>query len=119
MREETETLGLIIRRLAKGESVDQIFGVWRPANRPRDPEKEQRLYDMARMRLPIELGGEGLSYKETISRTAERFYKSHATVVSDYNSARGKEVREQVRQEGEFARSIGNAERWLGGITRE
>jgi hypothetical protein len=112
--DETASLADFLRRLAAGETVDEIFGIWRPANRPPDPALEQRLYEMAYMRLPVPLGGEGLSYKETIAQTAGQHGKSPQTIIADYKSERCKEVRAEVQAQQELAASLGFAEKWLG-----
>ena len=116
---EVVSIATVLRRLAEGETVDDIFGIWRPASRPQDPALEQRLYEMAVMRLPVKLGGEGMSYRDTIAQTADRYGRSSDTIRRDYNSVRGREVRAEVKGHGEFAASLSFAEKWQGGKTPE
>lgn len=117
--DEVGALARLLLMLADGDSVDDIFGIWRPANRPHDPGLEQRLHDMAAMRLPVALGGEGLSYPETIKLTAEQHKKSVDTIKSDYKSEAGMAIRAAAREIGEFRASLGIAERWQGGKTQD
>lgn len=116
---DTDSLVELLCRLADGESVEEVFGIWRPANRPPDPALEQRLYEMAMMRLPVELGGEGKSFPETIAETVQRHGKSPETIRKDYMSERGKEMRKNVNAHGELAASLGFAEKWQGGKTHD
>lgn len=116
---EAASIVHLLCRLAEGDSLDEIFGIWRPANRPPDPALEQRLYDMAIMRLPVKLGGEGKSYQETITETAQRYNKSPETIRADYKSERGKKMREIAKSQGKLAASLGFAEPWQGGGTRD
>lgn len=116
---DTDSLVELLCRLAEGESVDEIFGIRRPAGRPPDPALEQRLYEMAMMRLPVELGGEGKSFPKTIAETAQRHHKSPETITKDYKSERGKEIRKTVKAHGDFAASLGFAKKWQGGETRD
>ena len=111
---EATAIADLLRRLATGDDIDEIFSVWRPANAPYNPALEQRLYEMAAMRLPVKHGGEGMSYADTIALTAKRYHRSPKTIESDYSSERGKEVRAEVKAHGEFAASLGFAEKWLG-----
>jgi hypothetical protein len=108
--EDRAEIAKLLRGLASGQTVDDVFGVWRPANRPPDHAREQRLYDMAWMRLAVELGGEGLSYPKTIKLTAERYGKSVETIARDYKSPQGREIRKEVLADAQVQR---------GGITRE
>lgn len=107
--EVAEIAGLL-RRLALGDDIDEIFGIWRPASRPIDPALEQRLYDMAMMRLPVAQGGEGMSYADTIAVTAKRYNRSPETIKKDYSSERGKEIRAEVKAHGQFSTTLRSAE---------
>ena len=113
--DEKASISDLLRKLSDGKSVDDIFHVWRPASRPTDPLLEQRLYDMAITRLPVKLGGEGQSYKATISLIAERYNKSIETVKADFKSEKYKEISDLVMRDGELAASLGIAEKWQGG----
>jgi hypothetical protein len=116
---EVASVATLLRKLANGETVEDVFGIWRPANRPLDPALEQRLHEMAVMRLPVELGGEGMSYAATIAEVAGRYGKSVETIKADYKSYRGKQVRAEVEAHGEFTASLGFAGKWQGGKTPE
>ena len=91
--DEVVPLANLLRRIAAGETVDEVFGVRRPAQRPCSPQRLDRLLEMSRMRLPCELGGEGMSYGQMVSEAAKRFNKSEDTIIRDYKSREGKRVR--------------------------
>lgn len=112
-------LAKLLRRFADGESIDDAFGIWRPANRPTDPTLAQRHHEMAVMRLSVELGGEGKSYRETIDEIARRYNKSPETIEEDYKSDRAKRVRSEVKASGELAKAAGAVGKWQGGKTSD
>lgn len=116
---EIAELALLLRRLARGETFDQIAGIRRCKGRPSDPALEQRLRDMANMRLPVSLGGDGLSYSETMRIAATRYRKSQATVKRDYNSTFGRKLRAEALANARFAMRLGAKGKWLGANIRD
>jgi hypothetical protein len=100
--EEKAGLVKIFRRLAEGETFDQIMGVKNAANRPQTDVIEKRVYDVEIMCLPVKRGGEGLTKSEAIAKVADLHHVAVSTIESDLKSQRGKVVRKMVKAHQEF-----------------
>jgi len=116
---EIRALADFLRGIAGGKSLDELFGIKRQRGRPKSSVLEQQLFDMALMRLPVSLGGEGLSYKEMITTVARRYKKPSVTVTADYKSARGQEIRKEVKEIQESLALHGFGGKWLGNNIQE
>ena len=97
--DNTERRGLakLLRALADGHTIDEIFEISSPPHRSKSAALEQRIFEVEVMRLPIAHGGENLSKKDAIAKVAGLFHVEISTIEEDYKSKRGKAVRQQVR----------------------
>ncbi len=117
--DETAKVVDLIRRLAKGESLDDIFQIWRPANRPLDPNKEERMWEMADLTLPKLLGGAGLGVDQALKLTAERYGRKVSTLRRQYYSSEGVEIRGKVKKRGQMIAELRDPAPWRGAETAD
>jgi len=96
---EITGLAKVLRKLADGESLDDIFEVKSPAHRPASANIDQRLYDVELLRLDKKHGGGGLKKAEAIAEVAKRHFVSTQTIETDLKSDRAKVIREDVRRQ--------------------
>lgn len=87
----TEQRGLVklLRALADGQTIDEIFEISSPPHRPKGTALEQRIFDVEVLRLPIAHGGANLSKKDAIAKVAELHHVEISTIEEDHKSARG------------------------------
>ena len=95
--EERKGLAKILRALADGKSINEIFEIEIPSHRPRSFVLEKRIQEVAFLILPVDLGGEKLTKKKAIEKVARLHHVEIGTIEDDYKSARGKAVRAQVK----------------------
>lgn len=95
--EERKGLGKILRALADGKSINEIFEIETSSHRPRGFALEQRIYEVAVLMLPSVHGGENLTKQKAIEKVAHLHHVEIVTIEDDYKSARGKTVRDQVK----------------------
>jgi hypothetical protein len=97
---EQEVVGLakVLRLLADGQSIDQIFGIKNPAHRPQSPDVNQRLFDLEMLKLPRKHGGEGLKLEDAVAEISKLHHVSEHTVWDNYKSPLGKAVRAEVKK---------------------
>lgn len=93
---ERNGLAKLLRLLAEGESLDDIFDIIYPANRPKNLQIEQRLYEIEVMRLPVKHGGRGHTKAKAIEEVAKIHNISISTIESDFKSANARVIREMV-----------------------
>jgi hypothetical protein len=97
---EEEVVGLakVLRLLADGQSIDQIFGIKKPAHRPKKPDVNQRLFDLELLRIPTKHGGEGLNLEDAVAEISRLHEVSESTVWDNYKSPLGKAIRAEVKK---------------------
>ena len=95
--EERRGLANILRALADGKSINEIFEIEIPSHRPRSFVLEQRIQEVAVLMLPVVHGGEKLTKQKAIEKVARLHHVEIGTIDDDYKSARGKAVRAQVK----------------------
>jgi hypothetical protein len=95
--EERKGLAKILRALADGKSINEIFEIKIPSHRPRSWVLEQRIQEVAVLMLPVVHGGEKLTKQKAIEKVARLHHVEIGTIDDDYKSARGKAVRAQVK----------------------
>ena len=97
--DNTERRGLatLLRALADGQTVDEIFEISSPPHRSKGSALEQRIFDVEVLRLPVAHGGENLSKKDAIAKVASLHHVEISTIEDDHKSERGKAVRQQVK----------------------
>ena len=96
---QTERAGLakLLRGLAEGYSINEIFDIEPPAHRPKGWDLEQRIFDVAVLQLPKKHGGGGLKKELAIEEVAKIHNKTAQTINDDYKSDRGKKIRAMVK----------------------
>jgi hypothetical protein len=94
---EIRGLAKLLRGLSEGLSVDQILDIEVPPNRPQGWQLEQRIFDVAVLRLPETHGGKGLKKVAAIEQVAKAHHISVDTIQDEYKSARGKRIRDLVK----------------------
>lgn len=96
---QSERAGLskLLRGLAEGFSVEEMFGDPTPPHRPTSVALEQRIFDVAVLMRPKIHGGEGLTKANAIEKVAALFHVTVNTIEDDYKSERGKKIRELVK----------------------
>lgn len=97
--DNTERRGLatLLRALADGQTVTEIFEISSPPHRSKGSALEQRIFDVEVLRLPVAHGGENLSKKAAIAKVASLHHVEIGTIEEDHKSERGKAVRQQVK----------------------
>jgi len=95
--EERRGLAKILRALANGKSINEIFEIEIPSHRPRSFVLEKRIQEVAVLMLPVVHGGEKLTKQKAIEKVARLHHVEIGTIDDDYKSARGKAVRAQVK----------------------
>lgn len=95
--EQRRGLAKILRALADGKSINEIFEIEIPSHRPRSFVLEKRIQKVAVLMLPVVHGGEKLTKKKAIEKVACLHHVEIGTIEDDYKSARGKAVRAQVK----------------------
>lgn len=95
--EERRGLAKILRALADGKSINEIFEIEIPSHRPRSFVLEERIQEVAVLMLPVVHGGEKLTKQKAIEKVAHLHQVEIGTIEDDYKSARGKAVRAQVK----------------------
>jgi hypothetical protein len=108
-------LATMLRHLADGKTVDQIFGVWRPANRPIDPARQQRMQELAALTLDQRWGGDGMPPEEAWDVIAEKYGRKPLTIRRDYYSLEMKEIRSQMEKTGQKVAQLRDPKPWRGG----
>ena len=95
--EERRGLAKILRALANGKSINEIFEIEIPSHRPRSFVLEKRIQEVAVLMLPVVHGGEKLTKQKAIEKVSRLHHVEIDTIEDDYKSARGKAVRAQVK----------------------
>lgn len=96
---KSEKVGLakMLRMLGEGLTLNEIFNIETKPHRPQGMELEKRIFDLAVLQLPKKHGGSGLTKTAAIEKIANEYSKSVSTIESDYKSARGKKMRQVVK----------------------
>ena len=97
-KKEANGLAKVLRLLADGQSIDQIFGIKNPAHRPKKPDVNQRLFDLELLRIPTKHGGEGLNLENAVAEISRLHKVSESTVWDNYKSPLGKVIRAEVKK---------------------
>lgn len=97
-RVEAQALATLLRLLADGQSIEEIFNIKRSAHRPPNYKLQQRLYDLEVMKQPVKHGGMGLKLDDAIRKISEIHHISEETIKSDYKSDVGKSIRAEVKR---------------------
>jgi hypothetical protein len=93
---EADSIATLLRRIAAGESLDEIFGVRRAANRPNKDATHHYVEQVYGMTLPTYDGKPGVTVTDAISQVALASNVSFATVKTAYYSKDGRSHREQI-----------------------
>jgi hypothetical protein len=117
--DDKDELVRFIRKIAAGQSVDEIFSIWRPANRPKDPACEQRMRELADLTLPVLLGGEGKPVDEAVAIIAGRYNRKPSTIKRQYHSPEGQKIREETRKIAQTLSEMRDPAPWGGGKSPE
>lgn len=86
---EAQYIATLLRRVAQGESFDEVLGVKREAHRPNENTTHYYVEQIHGLMQPSYDGKRGLSVTEAIRMTAEGSGKSIATVKSAFYSDDG------------------------------
>lgn len=113
--DDAGALAIILRLLADGKTVDEIFGVWRPANRPIDPARQQRMRALAELTLDKRWGGDGIPPAEAWSIVAKQYGRAPSTIRRDYYSLEMKEIRSELEKAGQQIAQLRDPAPWRGG----
>jgi len=87
--EESHYIATLLRRVAGGESLDEVLGVKRDAHRPNQNAAHHYVEQIHGLMQPLYDGRPGMSVTEAIRTVANECSKSVATVKTAYYSEAG------------------------------
>lgn len=93
---EGHSIATLLRRIAAGESLDEILGVIRPANRPLKDATHHYVEQVYGLMQPTYDGKPGMSTTNAIREVALACNVSIATVKTAYYSKAGRSHREEI-----------------------
>ena len=94
--DELAKLSVVLRRLAKGETFDQIVGLNRNPNRPNLGKTELYIEQVYGLTRSTWNGKAGLKVTEAIREVAKKLNVSDTTVKTAYYSETGRAFRKKV-----------------------
>lgn len=95
---ESHSIATLLRRIAAGESLDEILGRTRAANRPNRDTIHHYVEQVYGMTQPTYDGKPGISVTDAIHAVATACNVSPATVKAACYSEAGKSHREEIRK---------------------
>ena len=97
-QDEVKGLATVLRLLADGDTIEEIFNIQRPAHRPPNYRIQQRLYDLEIMKQPVKHGGQGMKHAEAVKKISELYNIAEETITSNCKSSIGKKIRAEIKR---------------------
>jgi hypothetical protein len=113
MQEDTAEVAKLLRLIADGKTLTEIFGK-KFANRPPDPLKlEWRVSQVVLLQRSSEEGGADMKVGQAIGHIATSESATKGTIRRDYYSDEGQAIRRRMAEELEQARANGTSSHWV------